>query len=103
LHGLLFWYFHYDLFAKNICIYIDIDGPEGMKLTFGTIAVEGKDSQEKAAKVDFELILPPIKIQKKKVHVFDLNLDGKCLPFYLFFIPEGVIFRVLFFIGFYFF
>jgi hypothetical protein len=37
-----------------------------MKLTFGTTAVEGKDSQEKAAKVNFELIFPPIKIQEKK-------------------------------------
>lgn len=35
--------------AKTI---IDIDGPEGMKLTFGTIAVEGKDSQGKVAKVN---------------------------------------------------
>jgi hypothetical protein len=51
---------------KNICVYIDIDGLEGMKLTFGTTAVEGKDSQEKAAKVNFELIFPPIKIQEKK-------------------------------------
>lgn len=30
---------------------LDIDGQEGMKLTFGTIVVEGKDSQGKAAKV----------------------------------------------------
>lgn len=35
----------------NIYIYIDIDGLEGMKLTFGIIAVEGKDNQEKDAKV----------------------------------------------------
>lgn len=30
---------------------VDIDGQEGMKLTFGTIVVEGKDSQGKVAKV----------------------------------------------------
>jgi len=32
-------------------ILTDIDGLEGMKLTFGIIAVEGKDNQEKDAKV----------------------------------------------------
>ena len=42
--------------VKYLFIYIDIDGLEGMKPTFGITAVEGKDSQEKAAKVNLKLI-----------------------------------------------
>ena len=38
---------------------VGIDGQAGMKLTFGIIVVEGKDNQEKVAKVKIIYMVSP--------------------------------------------
>lgn len=42
---------------------VGIDGQEGMKLTFGIIVVEGKDNQEKVAKVKLIAVLYSFSLQ----------------------------------------